>query len=93
MNEKITGINILISFIVAMTTSAIVFLCLWNWFISPLGVMELTFTHSLGLIIFILWIKYDSSKESDITWKDIIEGLVLKAFVLGLGFLTHYVGI
>lgn len=91
MKEKITGINVLILFIVGMVTSTIVFLCLWNWFISPLGVMELTFTHSLGLMIIIIWMKYDDSKE--VTWDVVFESLVLKVFVFGLGFLTHSVGI
>lgn len=89
--QKITGISILIVFIVGITLSTIVFQNYWNWFVSPLGIMNLTFTHSMGFVIFIVWIKYGASE--DVTWNAFYESVIGRLLVFGLGFLIHSIGI
>ena len=41
--------------------SALVFSCLWKWFIVPLGIMELTYVHAMGFMLVWDYLAYNKS--------------------------------
>ena len=84
--------------------SAFVFLWLWRWFIVPLGVQNITFWHSLGLVTvgqFLLlsvypwnekqWSENEYSKPN---WAYLNRrqwrGNLMEAYCLFVGWLAHF---
>lgn len=48
--------------IVTGLLSAFILLMFWRWFVKPLGVPDLNFWHSYGLIVIISFIRYDNKR-------------------------------
>jgi len=77
--------------------NSFVIMKLWNWFIAPLGVINVTLFHALGIDIFVTKISpHDRNKNRDLAEKtneELVE-LFVYLFVfaitsLGLGFIAQ----
>ena len=65
---------------------------LWGWFIAPLGLMELTLWHAIGisLIASVLTHKaFTPEGPVEVTWKKIGTVMVTWGLCLGVGFVIH----
>lgn len=74
---------------------------LWNWFIAPLGVMELSFVHALGLGLATstlsgVWslglLEHQLQENGVIEYKRVIRsilGISVALVYLGIGFIIH----
>jgi len=84
--------------------SAFVFLRLWQWFIVPLGMRDITYWHSLGLVIVVQFLllsaysrnddKRGNNKNTKPDWahwkRRLWRGNLIEAFYLFTGWLAHY---
>jgi len=85
--------------------SAFVFLWLWRWFIVPLGVLNITYWHSFGLVIIIQFLllsvslsredmENSSERKAKPDWaywkRRLWRGNVTEAFFLVIGWLVHH---
>lgn len=68
-------------------------MCLWNWFVSPLGVPSINLFHALGidtLITFIITLNAENvAKEMD-SWTTWIVNVLFAFVILGIGFALHF---
>lgn len=82
MNSKLQLFG---AFLVAFSISTLTVQHLWNWFIAPIGVAELSFAHSVGLVIVLIWLT--NSKEEP-TYKLFAAHIIKSAIVLAMGFVA-----
>lgn len=85
-NTKEQSIPLLaLVFLGTFAISTITLQCLWNWFIVPIGVKELSFAHSSGLVIVILWL---SKNTGELDYDLVVEYIIKCILVLILGFIV-----
>ena len=84
-----------ILFLVGIFIESLVFLCLWHWFMMPLGLPVISILHAMGLMIFLDFITYhyyDFKKSEEasvvIPFKYIFVRPLI-AFIMG--FLIHLI--
>ncbi|OGS70759.1 MAG: hypothetical protein A3F91_09610 [Flavobacteria bacterium RIFCSPLOWO2_12_FULL_35_11] len=85
MDSKKQKLQVFVAFLVAFGVSTITLQYLWNWFIAPIGVMELSFAHSVGLVIILIWL--GNSKEEP-TYQFFVAHIIASAIVLAMGFVA-----
>lgn len=68
-------------------------MCLWNWFVSPLGVPNLNLFHALGidtLVTFIITLNAESTAKEMDSWTTWITNVLFAFIILGIGFVLHF---
>jgi len=64
---------------------------LWNWFITPFGVVRLTIPWAIGLsCVKMSWLGAKGAKEGQDQWEAIGEALGLITFALIIGWVAHF---
>lgn len=69
--------------LVAFCARSITLKFLWNWFILPLGIVELSYAHSFGLVLIMAWLS--NSKEKP-THNEFAVHIIKNILVLAIGF-------
>ena len=70
---------------------------LWNWFITPLGVMPITYWHGIGLMCLAAafgFVSLNSQDSNDDTFMESLKSVVMKTFgfqllLLVIGWCAH----
>jgi hypothetical protein len=82
--------------IITIIVEGFVFMQLWQWFTVPVfKVQPLTLVQSLGLILFLAYLKSKPKKktEDDLSWENLvrnfINSLMLISLFLGAGYLIN----
>lgn len=72
---------------------AFVLMKLWIWFISPLGVLQLSFAQSLGIVVLLDYIRSPVVYYHKEEFKDNpLAQIMCMLLLLSLGFAIHFVG-
>lgn len=68
---------------------ALIFMFLWNWFISPLGVIEINYFHSLGIsfIYFIVGEPEDNKYYEEIPFMYTIILFSFRSIIWGIAWI------
>lgn len=68
-------------------------MCLWNWFVSPLGVPSINLFHALGidtLVTFIITLNAESTAKQMDSWTTWITNVLFAVVILIIGFIFHF---
>jgi hypothetical protein len=92
--ETIKLLGLLPFMVLGMFTSAAVFLLLWRWFVVPLGVRDITYWHSMGILLVASYVKFNASENRDGQgaqyWRRILRrSWCYLVFFLVVGWLVH----
>jgi len=94
VNPKILAILAAITLPISYLFDGAILMTLWRWFVTPLGLAEISIWWAIGLVAIINYFKgHDSVDAETITYGVFIKGL-LKAIMSALlyllvGFLVH----
>ena len=69
----------------------VVFLCLWGWFVVPLGAPNISLLHSVGLWVFVAYVRPSgTSTEPKPVLKQYAMHFAYGALTLFLGWIIHW---
>jgi hypothetical protein len=70
--------------------NAFVIMMLWNWFVSPLGVMTIGMAHALGINVLVTHLTSNGIQEQDITIKYLVKIYVRLVVVFAIGAFLYW---
>ena len=62
---------------------------LWEWFITPLGVMSISISHAIGISMIVAYLTYEGAKKEHEAWVQLGVSLIAAFVVFGVGWLVH----
>lgn len=90
-----TGFFLGMAVLIAFCFSVLTTMCLWNWFVHPLGLVKLGFFHSLGLMIFLTYINKEKimymkiKLDEDENLSFVLGSFIIMTSCLVFGFFIH----
>lgn len=90
-------IGITLVMVLSLLWSGFVASVLWNWFITPLGVMPLTYWHAIGLMCLAAalgFVSLNTPESYDKSFFESLKSVVMKTFgfqilLLVIGWCVH----
>ena len=78
-----SNLSLFVAGLVAFSISVITIQFLWNWFITPMGLKELSYIHSSGIVLIMIWLS--NSKEKP-TYNEFAAHIIKSIIVLAIGY-------
>lgn len=73
----------------AIFWNAYIAVILWDWFVSPLGVLKVSYGHMVGLMCVVgLFIRYTPTKEELPPWRVLFRAFGAPLVPLFIGFIA-----
>jgi hypothetical protein len=92
----IVGVMVVGLLFVLIALNGLTFMCLWNWYVAPLGLPVLGFFRSLGLGLFLSYVQKETvvrlivkEDKEESSMGMLISFLVMPLFLL-LGWIIHF---
>ena len=79
-----SNLSLFVAGLVAFSISVLTIQFMWNWFIVPIGLKELSYAHSSGILLIMLWLS--SSKEKP-TYNELAAHIIKSIIVLAIGYI------
>lgn len=81
-------------FLLAAFSNSVALMCLWSWYVVPLGVKSIGIIHALGLGLLVSLAKgtkMTPQKEREYNWSvSITMVFMVPAFALFFGWIVHF---
>ena len=93
INTFLSSIASICVVVFIITLNGYITLQYWNWFIIPLGVIQITLLHAIGLAYFIYFLTYKHDSKREKKKKDIsyVANMCVKVGVKLLFLLTGFI--
>lgn len=79
-----SNLSLFVIGLVAFFISVITIQFLWNWFIAPIGLKELSYAHSSGIVLIMIWL---SNSKEEPTYNEFTAHIIKSIIVLAIGYI------